>query len=352
MRGTRQVFRKQQKAAGKWLLALVLTGVMVCTAGCGASKSTEDIAMNGYGGDSAFQAAPEAAAAEIGYETSSAEADIPRKEMKAEGTGQSESAEVKQATADRKLIKTVNMSVETKAFDTMLTSLTDKAAALGGYIESMDTYNGSSYYNYRPDRSASMKVRIPKDNLDTFLETVEGIGNVVNRSESVEDITLTYVDLKSHKEALETEQARLLELLAKAENIEDIVTIEERLSNVRYQIGSMESQLRTFDNQVDYSTVYLEISEVQELTPVEEETVWQRISGGFTDSLRDIGEDGMELVIWTLINIPYLLIWAVVIGLIVFFIRRRIKKARNQNVQKIATGTQDFTGTEESGEKK
>mgnify|MGYP002226154573 CR=1 FL=1 len=85
-------------------------------------------------------------------------------------------------------------------------------------------------------------------------------------------MTLTYVDLQSHRDALQTEQERLLQLLEQAESIEDIITIEQRLSDVRYQLESMESQLRSYDNQVDYSTVYLYIDEVEVYTPVEEET--------------------------------------------------------------------------------
>ena len=85
----------------------------------------------------------------------------------------------------------------------------------------------------------------------------------------------------------QTEQERLLQLLEQAESIEDIITIEQRLSDVRYQLESMESQLRSYDNQVDYSTVYLYIDEVEVYTPVEEETTWERISAGFMDSLKE-----------------------------------------------------------------
>ena len=52
----------------------------------------------------------------------------------------------------------------------------------------------------------------------------------------MDDVTLRYVDVDSHKKALETEQERLLALLEKAENVEDIITIENRLSDVRYEL--------------------------------------------------------------------------------------------------------------------
>lgn len=243
-------------------------------------------------------------------------------------------AEQQTRTSDRKLIKTVNMTVETKEFDSLLATVERRVEELGGYIESLDTYNGSAYSSYRRSRNANLTLRVPKDKLEEFLSEVAEVGNVVSRSESVEDVTLTYVDLESHKKTLLTEQDRLLELLEQAESIEDIITIESRLSNVQYQIESMESQLRTFDNKVDYSTVYLYIDEVEELTPVEvvEETVWERITGGFMQSLSNVGRGLREFCIWFVVHIPYFILWAVIIAVIILAGRPVYKyfKARNE----------------------
>lgn len=258
---------------------------------------------------------------------------------------------------NRKLIKTVNMTVETKAFDEALASIENQVTVSGGYIQSMDTYNGSIYSTYRDkreSRKASLTARIPKDQLDAFLSTVSGFCNVISRSDSVEDITLTYVDLESHKKALETEQGRLLELLEKAESIEDVITVEQRLSDVRYQIDSMESQLRTFDNKVDYSTVYLEIKEVQELTPVVEKTVWQRISEGFMDSVRGVGKGLVEFVIWFLTRLPYLVVFAafvlglifLIIGLTKHFDKKRIQKAQHRAQQLAQQAAVQYTAAQ------
>ena len=226
---------------------------------------------------------------------------------------------------DRKLIRTVDMSVETKEYDNLLAAVENKVKFLGGYIENMETYNGSSYSSYRSSRNANMTLRIPQESLDAFLEEISAISNVVRHSENVDDVTLQYVDLSSHKEVLLAEQERLLQLIEQAETIEDIITLEDRLSDIRYQIESMESQLRTYDNKVTYSTVYLYIDEVQELTPVKEETVWERITGGFAESIDDIVYDITEAFIWFVVNIPYLLIWAVVI-IVVVLVLKKIKK--------------------------
>lgn len=231
---------------------------------------------------------------------------------------------------NRKLIKTVDMSVETKEFDSLLLSLQEQVSQLGGYIESSQVYNGSAYYGgYSSARDASMTLRIPKERLDEFLDTVSGISNVIRRSDSVSDVTLTYVDMESHRDALRAEQDRLLELMEQAQSMEDILIIEEHLTNVRYQLQSMESQLRTMDNQVDYSTVYLSVSEVRELTPVVEQTFGERITEGFMDSLRDVKDGAIELFIWFVTNLPHLVIWAAIIVAAVILLKklRRRKKA-------------------------
>lgn len=102
------------------------------------------------------------------------------------------------ALKDRKLIKTVDMSVETKEFDSLMASLERKVEELGGYIESLEVYNGRMYSYDSTSRDASLTLRIPQNKLTDFLNEVSEISNVIHRSERVEDVTLTYVDMESH----------------------------------------------------------------------------------------------------------------------------------------------------------
>lgn len=307
------------KKGSRAILRLAATGVLTAAllTGCGAAVNE--------GKSAAYMAdtvpVESNSMAEYGYATGSMETTAEPME------GAVETVEV---SAQRKLIKTVSMSVETKEFDAMMSAVENRLLSLGGYIESSDIYNGSSYSGYRSSRNASMVLRVPQDRLEEFLKEVSDIGNVTRRSDSVEDVTLAYVDLESHRDALRTEQTRLLELLEKAESLEDVLTIEERLTSVRYQLESMESQLRTMDNQVNFSTVYLDVAEVRELTPVAEEGIRQRIAGGFMESLSDIAEGAEELFVWFIVNLPHLVIWAVVLLLVIFGVRkcRRRRKAR------------------------
>lgn len=241
--------------------------------------------------------------------------------------------------ADRKLIRTVNMDVETLEFDSLLAFVEDTTKQTGGYIEEMNVYNGSRYsYSYRQngyynDRTASLTLRIPKDKLDGFLTDVAGNSNILRRSEKEVDVTLTYVDLESHKEVLLAEQERLVALMAQAENIEDMITLESRLSEIRYQIESMESKLRTYDNQVEYSTLYLSITEVVEFTEVKpaEKSIWQRMGEGFVDSLKDIGVGLTDGFVDFVVALPYLVLLGAIGFVICFVVCLLIKRAKKRN---------------------
>lgn len=318
------------------LLAAVLTG-------CGSSSKTEStMAVTEEAYDMSVAEDFMLSDGGAGINEEYYEGEVPVTEESVENAEQI----TEEAAADRKLIKTVNVSAETENFDGLMSALEEQVTALGGYIEEMSVYNRSSYYPSDTDEKylwyAGLTARIPKENLETFLAQVGEQSNIVSRSESVLDVTLQYVDLESHKKALMTEQSRLLELMEQAETVEDIISIESRLSEVRYQIESMESQLRTFDNKIDYSTVYLSIEEVDRYTPSEEAGTWERIRNGFVESLEGVGSGFRNFAIWFVIHIPYLVVWAVIIAAVVFIFCKIHKRMAKRRAKKILARTNPY----------
>ena len=326
-------------------IALLAAGILILS-GCGAKYADTAPASAPSMSEESYDAGYyDNTSAEYESEEAPAEDDYAAEEG---GGGISSTAGIDSiAPTAQKLIKTVSMSMETKEFDPLLENIRSKVEELGGYIESSEV-SGSSYYSLYESRRAWMKLRIPSDKLDGFVTVVSELGNVTNKSESVEDITLRYVDVESHKKALETEQTRLLELLEKAESMEDILTIESRLSQVRYELQSYGSTLRTFDNQVSYSTVDIDIREVERVAPVVEElTFFQEIRIRLSDNFYDIGRDLRSFAIWFISSLPYLIIWAVIIVIVVRLVRKLIwkkpffgrkKKQRKEEMEKIQSG--------------
>ena len=300
----------------KKMTAFLVTLCMLAAllAGCGgASKSTQAF--------DAAAAAPAEAANGAYYDMESA---------KSEDGGLTGDTDSTVLPEGRKWIITVNMSAETEDLDALMEALNGKISGLGGYVEDQDSYNGSMYSSRRY-RSASLTVRIPAERVDEFTEEMSGIANVVSTNLSREDITLSYVATESRVKALQTEEARLLELMEQAETMADLLEIESRLTDVRYELENRASQLRLYDNQVDYATIYLSIDEVQEYTPVEEPTVWERISGGFVNSIKGVGNGLLDLLVWVLAKSPYLVILGgVTVGVVVLIKKRKARRAEKK----------------------
>lgn len=223
---------------------------------------------------------------------------------------------------NRKWVITMSLSTETGDMDTALEAISARIQQMQGYVESQNISGLSGR-----QRTASLTIRVPADQVDSFVEEVSGLTNLVSSSRNVRDITLTYSDTEGRVKALETEQTRLLELMEQAENMSDLLEIEARLTEVRYQLESYASTLRLYDNQVDYATVSLYITEVEKYTPVEEPGFFERITGGLAESIVNLGETIVECIVWLIVNLPYLIVLGL-LGWGVAAIGKRIRRKR------------------------
>ena len=276
-------------------------------AGCGAK---EEAAVSSPG---AAPMATEAAMEEVLYDEASSET----------GSGTT-------LPENQKLIRTVHMDAQTLSMNPLMAWLDSRVAELGGYYEQKSvrrsgSRDDGSYYQF-----ADLMIRIPAENLDQFVSQIGEEANVISKSETTENVTLTYVSTQSRVLALETEQQRLLELLENAETMKDLLTIEERLTEVRWQLENYASQLRVLDNQVNYSTIYLNIREVDEPTVMTERTVWQKIGDGFSENAIDLWTGMVNIFVWLLSSLPYL----IPIGVVAILGWKFGKKMKNKKAKK------------------
>lgn len=319
----------------KWL-ALFFIGLWMLeafAAGCGTKGADGAASMSG-------QAANGAQYEEIASEDVAADAGVSE-----EGAGLAGSVSAAGQQMGEKLIYTYRYSVETKAFDAFLEAISDKAAELGGYIEASTT-DGSRY--------ANLTLRIPADAMEQMLSLVKSEANVTYQNVSSEDVTLQYVDMESHLKALRTEQETLLKLLEGARKVEDVISLQSRLTDVRYEIESYESQLRTYDNRITYSTLYLDVSEVVRTTSVTgaQTSFWDEIRIRFGDSLYAVGQGVRGAVIWFVGSLPILVPLAAVIGAALLLWRKKGKGrrffGRRERAQKEAAKKAERQETEDN----
>jgi len=212
----------------------------------------------------------------------------------------------------QKLILRYSREYQSKDFDKSYAYIENKVKEFDGYIES------SNIYGYI-DRTANLVLRIPTARVDEFLKEDGELGTRISNSQSAEDITLQYYDVKAHIETLETKRTRLLELLKEAKDVADIITIESQLSDCEYEINKLTSTMKLYDNLVLYTTINLTIYEVRDIEAVGEDSVAQRIGKGFVANFHDVCDRIVDFVIWLITSVPYIVLIAL-FGLILFII--------------------------------
>lgn len=296
-----------------------------------STSSSQNMEYNGWDGGAKYSAS-----ADVEMEESvTADMDAASGETSYDTTV---TANQQAAETGRKLIKRVSLDMETLEFDTFMNDLNQTISQFNGYIEDSNIYYGT--YDYHKSRNASITVRIPAASLDSFVNNIGNKANITNKYESAEDITLSYLDTDSRKKALEIQQERLLELLEKAETMEDIIALESRLSEVTYDLEMAQSTINNYDNLVSYSTVSINLSEITRVTDPEDETAGARIKAGLNNTLYDMRESSIEFTIWFVTNLPYILLIAVIACLVILTIKKR-----RQHRQKYAKQLHDLTST-------
>ena len=231
----------------------------------------------------------------------------------------------------RKLIRNASYELETLNYEKSLTDLEALVASSGGYVESSSTTGlGATQREYYDPRVASYRVRIPAEGLDAFGEKLGQLGSVTQSSSSVEEITDYYYDTEAHIRNLKVQETRLLELIQKAETLDNLVYLESTLSNVRYQIESLEGTLRRLDSQVSMSTVTITLREVYEYSPLRPvpKTLGERIRDEFVRNMASLRRGAENFIVFLLGNIVGVVFWCAVITVVVVILVRRARHNR------------------------
>ena len=310
---------------------LLLCGAITlsCISGCGSSSKSTSPASGYHSFQASGAMEADAAGNSAADETASGETSPDSSSSETpSGAAVSASGSV---SAD-KLIYSADVSLQTLEYDVTLKKIHQDTTSLGGFIES-ESESDYDYSWYQEDassdsstRSAYLSLRIPSSKFQDFLDSLSDYGKVMNKSLSTENISKKYSDTQKRKEALQIEADRLTEMMEKAETIEDMISVESRLTEVETQLNQINTDISDMDTDIAYSTVNLSIEEVKKYsTSVKEQKYIERISEAFRDSWKGFANFFKNLLIVLIYLIP-LLVTAAAAAIAVLLIRKKKKE--------------------------
>ena len=323
--------RKKRPSYGIAVLSLFL--ILVLTA-CGSGSSYQAAspsaeAKASYDGEAY---ADNYAAAEAAYDTADAAGG-------AEAGSHGEENATEPAESKQKLIYTCSMEIQTLTFAETAQKIHEVIRQYDGIIESESSTD--SDYEWYKDESAKrrgtlssfMVIRVPTEKYEDFLAGIEGTGGkITNRSMDVQNITRVYNDQTVYIESLEKQEARLLQMMEQAQTIEEMITVEERLTEVQTELNQARSRLAGMDTDVAYSTINISLTEVVKYTdnPVKKKTFLERtgaVIAGSISGFLDVMEMLLDVVIYLL---PYAVLAGAIVAAVLFGTRKKRAERRRQ----------------------
>lgn len=234
-------------------------------------------------------------------------------------SGEVESEKASRTADNAKIIYTANLTLETKDYDAARSSLDNALSDADGYLES-----SSEYTETDSTRSASLTLRVPQENYQSFLAAAAQIGSVTYKNQQAEDVTSQYLDIEARLSNLTSQRERLQELQAQADSLSDLLEIESSLSDVQYQIESYQSQLDWYSQQVECCTVYVTLNEVESLTPTDN-SFGARLADALQNGWSRFVAGAQSVIVVVVSAWPAILIGAVC-GVVFYLVRRSRRK--------------------------
>ncbi len=316
--------------------AVFATGFM----GMGGSQFAADAASPQMYGMMSNSTTTESAKSEIMYDTVVEESAPMEMEELKYAAGNTASAndgaavmalvETGRETAELKIIKRGNIDIRVKNFENAVDVVRADVEGKGGYVENFSSYVYSDRWvngNKVSLREGQLVLRVPSDTYEATFEYLKTLGEVTNENESRENVTDSYIEVESRMKAKLAEEARLIELLAKAETVNDIIVIEERLGNVRGEIDAYQSRLDNWDKQVSYSTISVFIMEdpdeiIENVSP----DLGTRIKNNFKRGINNFISGIENIIVSFAGNIVNLAAFIIVVVVVVVVVRKVVKK--------------------------
>ncbi len=314
----------------KRFIGIAIVSIALCLSGCGNSAGSSV----SYSEETYDQVGNSYAAKEAAYDSYAEEAAVDAGGYMMEGDAADTDNEgsALRAQDGQKIVYMGSLSIQTLEYDKSAASIRRKIREAGGFSEA-ESENDNDYNWYRRStgpsstRNLNITARIPSEKFESFMDSLQGDGKVMNRSMNAENISQVYANKETYKKALEKEQERLLAMMDKAVTIEDMIAVESRLSEVERQLNTYKTDLSAMDKDVQYSTIYISLEEVKRYSD-ETPTVTfpEKVKYAFEDAINSFTEFCEGIVLFIIRSFPFLILLAIVIALVIRLIRKRQEK--------------------------
>lgn len=272
-----------------------------------SAASTASLYSNAYTEDAAFDGVESASGIMLTSSSTEAETNTASRSVRSVSSSIAEQ--------EQKIIRTASLIIGTRSYDASLSALRQLSENAGGWISySSENITSSGL------RRAYLTLRLPTEQLDSYLSSTDTLGRIISKDESATDVTESYYDTQSRLDTQLALMERLQAMMTDTADLSDLLELESKIADTQYTIDSLRSSLNSTDSQVNYATLDITLREETSATALtdSEKSLWQRLTGALEtgwNAFRDFLEDalvfltaalpfiGIVMVVWFAVHL-------------------------------------------------
>lgn len=221
-------------------------------------------------------------------------------------------------TGERKVMYNAHISAEVSDLEKVKHTLEKEATTIGGYVVQ------SNVTEMEQQIEGFLSYRIPQEKLEAFIDIIQKqVDHASSEQVSGTDVTEEYVDLQSRLSSKQAVEKRLIELMDRAEKMEDVLNISSELAKVQEEIEQIKGRIQYLENKTSYATVdvYL-LEEKAAKVAAERLNTWEKVKNQWTKSVNGVLLSSSSIVVFIIGNLP---VW-MIIGVVIFLLVKGRKK--------------------------
>lgn len=161
----------------------------------------------------------------------------------------------------RKIIKNGSLSLLVDGVEESAAKIGQLAEDLGGFVSYSYLYEVSA-----DTKGGTITIRVPADKFkEAFAKARELAQKVEKETVDAQDVTEQFVDLEARLKNLRAVESQYLEIMEKADTVEDILKVTQRLDATRRDIEVLEGQLKYLSEQAEMSTLTVYLTSLAEV---------------------------------------------------------------------------------------
>ena len=250
--------------------------------------------------------------------------------------GKSSAGALSSGVIDRSTIETAYLWVSVSTPQSTVTDAERIATEAGGFVQD-SSWNPANEFG---PESAYLTIRVPVDQLDTVLSSLESLGTVDSLSRSKSDVTLAVTDLNARIASLQQSLNDLRALQAQATNVGDLITVESAISSRQAELDSLLAQQTYLTDQVDMSTISLTLTGSTGTTPTND-TFWDGLVAGWNS----LAVAGSALIVAAGFALPWIALLVIVAGVVLAIVLTVVRRNRAGSPASSAKPTAKATAT-------